>query len=375
MNILHTSDWHLGKRLEGRDRLDEQREAVDRMAEIAAAKDCRIVLVAGDLFDVATPPAEAETLYYYALRRLSEDGRLVLVVSGNHDDPVRVSCASCLLSLHNVLVCPPEGFAPEEPRLERFAVLGKDARSILLEGYGERLRLTCLSFPFSYGAGSADKSYTDNLRELAATELAPGERNLLVAHLFAAGASPTGEERAVEVGGLRTADAALFEGYDYVALGHIHRRQNVKNGCYSGSILPYAFDETNEKGVVVYDTASGERTFVPLNAGKRLVRLVAEDAEQALDLLEAHADCLCELTLRLNRPLSFSEHKVLRRQEALAALKIELAEEGREEERNYRELSPEQLFAAYWKSRYGGDPDGEVVAEFLSLLYGEEEKV
>lgn len=368
MKILHTSDWHLGKRLEGRDRTEEQREILADISRIAEEKACKIVLVAGDVFDVSLPPAEAERLYYDALLSLSAGGRLVLVVSGNHDDPARVSCAARVLEAHNVLVCSPEGF-PEISALKHFQIASRTPRSLVLEGYGERVTVTGLCYPFSFAENSAERSYTDNLRALLDEDLTPKGRHILLTHLFAAGAKVSGDERAIEVGGARVADVSLFEGYDYVALGHIHRFQRVKNGCYPGSIAQYSFDERQEKGVVVYDTLDNTAEFVPLSAGRKLLRLSAEGVDLGIQALAAHAENFCELTLRLDRPLSFSENKLLKNFENLVSLKIELSEK-REEGKSYRALRPDQLFSAFWEQRYGKAPEEEVIAEFLDLLEG-----
>lgn len=369
MKILHTSDWHLGKRLEGRDRLPEQREILAELARIASDRNCAAVLVAGDIFDVALPSAEAEQLYYDALLSLSEGGRLVLVVAGNHDDPARVACAARVLEAHNVLVCSPEGF-PEVSSLRNFRIKARSARTLVLEGRGETLTVTGLCFPFSFGENSAGKSYTDNLRAMLAGGPSEGRR-ILLTHLFAAGAQVSGDERCIEVGGARVADASLFSDYDYAALGHIHRFQRVKNGTYCGSIAQYSFDEKQEKGAVIYDTLTNEIEFVPVTAGRRLVRLTAEGVDVGMEMLAKVPDCYAELTLRLDRPLSFSENKLLKNFENLAALRIELAEK-REEGKSYRALRPEQLFSAFWEQNYGKAPSEEVLAEFLELLEGGE---
>ena len=371
MKILHTSDWHLGKRLEGRDRLEEQREILSDLVRIAREEDCRVVLVAGDIFDVSLPPAEAERLYYDALSELAGEGRTVFVVAGNHDDPVRVSCAARVLGAHDIVVCAAEGF-PREISLSHFTVTDRSARTLVLEGFGETLTVTGLCYPFSFAAGGAERSYTENLRALLEEEGAAARGagyKILLTHLFAAGAVSAGDERNIEVGGARIADSALFAGYDYAALGHIHRFQRIKNGIYPGSIAQYSFDETQEKGAVVLDTAENRAEFVPFRAGRKLVRLFAEGVDVGMQRLAEHAKEYAELTLKLDRPLHFSENKLLKNFENLVSLRIELADR-REEEKSYRALKPEQLFAAFWAQKYGKPPAEETVAEFLDLFEG-----
>ena len=94
MRILHTSDWHIGKRLSDRERLPEQAEALDEIAEICEKESVELVLVAGDVFDTFTPPAEAEELFYTKIKKIAGEDRAVVIVSGNHDDGVRLSAAA-----------------------------------------------------------------------------------------------------------------------------------------------------------------------------------------------------------------------------------------------------------------------------------------
>ena len=122
----------------------------------------------------------------------------------------------------------------------------------------------------------------------------------------------------------------------------------------------------------MYDTLDNSAEFVPLAAGRKLLRLSAEGVDLGMEALAANAECFCELTLRLDRPLSFSENKLLKNFENLVSLKIELSEK-REEGKSYRALRPEQLFSAFWEQKYGKAPEEEVIAEFLDLLEGGED--
>ena len=96
MRILHTSDWHIGKRLMGRDRLDEQAAVLDEIVRICETEKVELVLVAGDIFDTYLPSAEAEDLFFSKIRAVAGEDRAVLIISGNHDDGVRLSASAPL---------------------------------------------------------------------------------------------------------------------------------------------------------------------------------------------------------------------------------------------------------------------------------------
>ena len=103
MRILHTSDWHLGRNLEGRSRLPEQEQFIAELVDIVSEEDIQVILVAGDVFDTYNPSADAENLFYDALERLSGNGkRAVLAIAGNHDSPDRLRAANPLALQHGI---------------------------------------------------------------------------------------------------------------------------------------------------------------------------------------------------------------------------------------------------------------------------------
>src|SRR5215218_9038259 len=106
MRLLHTGDWHVGRLMRGRSRLEEHRAVLAEVVSVAGERDVDLVVVAGDLFDVASPPPEAEGLVYRALLDLAADRRHVLVVAGNHDSPRRLKAVAPLAGLGRVHVAP-----------------------------------------------------------------------------------------------------------------------------------------------------------------------------------------------------------------------------------------------------------------------------
>ena len=239
MRFFHLSDLHLGKRVNGFSMLPDQDYILDRIIQRVRELRPEATVIAGDVYDRAVPPAEAVTLFDRFLCALAEAGTAVLVISGNHDAPERLAFASRLLRGSGVHIAPVYG--------------GSVERVTLRDEYGP---VVFHLLPFLRPAQVRPHfpeaelgSYTDALR--AALEGLPadaGVRNVLVTHQFVTGASPS-ESEDIRVGGTDNVDAAAFAGFDYVALGHLHRPQSLDGGRlrYCGTPLPYSFSEARQQ--------------------------------------------------------------------------------------------------------------------------------
>lgn len=244
MRFIHTGDWHLGRQLHGRSFIEDQAWWLSRFVELVAAEKPDAVIIAGDVYDRAVPPADAVALLDDTLTRLVRElGVPVLMVAGNHDGPERVGFASRVL---------------DEAGLHVAGVLGEEVRSAVLGDGAARVWLLPYADPIETRAALGESGIHDHedavsacverIRAVGATE----PLQVLVTHHFVAGASTSDSERALTVGGTGAVGADVFDGFDYVALGHLHRRQTLRQGRvhYPGSALKYAFDETAQiKGV------------------------------------------------------------------------------------------------------------------------------
>ncbi len=377
MILLHTSDWHLGKRLIERERLPEQIEVLDELAAVCDEKQVDIVLIAGDVFDTYLPPAEAEEVFYRAVKKLAGEGRAVVIVSGNHDDGVRLSAAAPLAGLNGIYLFGGHSFRPavQSGRLVHAIEAGENF--LILEKGEERVYINALPYPNE--ARLKEEKTEESYAEKALRWIRAGEEHyrgdmpyILLTHLFIAGGSVSSSERDITLGGARAVPASELPPYGYTALGHLHKRQKVgQNARYSGSILQYSFDEAGiEKGVVLLETRGNTvsvKEEIPLTKGKRLARLEADSVPSALSLLSANAGKLIELTLRLKAPLTASETEALRAHEGLISLHTEVscADTPVVSRKN---LSAEELFREYYRTKFGADASDELAATFLRLL-------
>lgn len=237
MKFLHLSDLHLGKRLHGCSLLEDQRHILRQLLPIAGEADA--VLIAGDVYDKAVPPAEAVTLFDWFLTQLAQAGKPVFLISGNHDSPQRLAFGARLLAGEGVYIAPVFSGPPEPV--------------ILRDGYGE---IAVYLLPF---LKPAHVRQLDPEAEIASYQQAvawvldrlaldPSRRNLLVAHQYVAGAHQCDSEE-VSIGGLDQIDAGLFDRFDYVALGHLHTPQSVGRDTvrYCGTPLKYSFSEAGQQ--------------------------------------------------------------------------------------------------------------------------------
>lgn len=379
MNILHTSDWHIGKRLMDRERLPEQIAALDEIVRICDERAVDLVLVAGDVFDTYMPSAEAEQAFFHAISRIAGERRAVVLISGNHDDGVRLAASAPLAAQEGIYlfgggqeIADCGGGRPVR------AVAAGEGYLVVENAQGERVYINALPYPNEarLKEEKTEESYADKLRrriERGDAGFTGGMPHILLSHLFVAGGKVSESERDIDLGGARAVPVFLFEGFDYVALGHLHKPQKFGgNVRYCGSLLQYSFDEREDKQVILLHT-QGERLLsveeIGLTAGKRLIRLEEKDVLRAAALLKQYEDAYIELTLHLNAPLTSQETQMLRAaNEGLVSLIVRTQGQSVLPAIKRSTLSSGELFTEYYRSVYGEAPARELTEAFLALL-------
>lgn len=405
MRILHTSDWHLGKRLDDFSRLDEQREVLDEIIEIANEQDVDAVLIAGDLFDTYNPPTEAVDLFYRCLKRLTNNGsRPVIAIAGNHDSPDRIESPDPLArECGIVFIGYPNTVVPLFELESGFKVLqsAEGFVELQLPRCNEPLRIlhTAYANEFRMKTYLGTENNEQQLRDMLATKWESHVAdycdslgcNILVSHLFfiKEGADlpeePEDEKPILHVGGAQ----AIFtgnvpEGVHYVALGHLHRKQTVdREPCqivYSGSPLSYSFAETNQpKYVMIVDLEPGNNAMVSeieLTKGKKLLRHKAEGVEKAIEWLKDNTDALVELTLVSDSYITAQERKQLLEvhPNIISIIPDVKSKELMASDRSTADLSKntEELFRDYFMKEKGQEPSDSLMTLFKEMLAEEE---
>lgn len=385
MRILHTADWHLGRTLEGRNRLPEQEAFVDELCEIADDQDVQLILIAGDVFDTSNPPAAAEELYYDALARLADFGRrAVVVIAGNHDSPDRLTAPQPLARRHGIYLLGLPAQTGMRPLT--IAVPGSDEPAIIAAlPYPSEARLNEV-LTAEADEAALQKAYSERVAQVF-REMAKGFRpdavRLGMSHLFVAGGKESDSERPLQIGlASAVAPTGLPSDAHYVALGHLHRPQTVHAAPsptrYSGSPLAYSFSEAGQaKSVVVVEaTATSEAKIeeIHLSAGRPLVRWRAEEGLAQVEAWCAEqrdANAWIDLELYLTAPLTTAQISRLRSMHSgivtirpvfPGEAEVAVAAEGRSR------LPADELFRRYYLHRLGTEPDEELVRLFVSLL-------
>lgn len=292
MIFLHTSDWHLGATGGERDLWDDQKYFIDAICGIVREKNVDAVLLAGDVYDRSVPSAAAIGLYDYAMNRLcGELGVKVLTIAGNHDSAERLASCAGLLDKAGLYL---QGAAQREPRVVEFA----DSQVFFLPWMTEE-KIKSLYPEERDGITGLTEAYRVAVNHMRG-KFIPGKHHLLLSHAFITNAETSTSDRAAEIGFATQVPASVFEGFDYVALGHIHKPQQVNPFIrYSGSPMAYSFgkEERQEKSVTLIDTAAMTQQVVPLPLLHRWTTLT--DSYEAL-LAGEYPEEIREGYVRLN---------------------------------------------------------------------------
>lgn len=277
MRILHTSDWHLGRSFHREGMLAHQAVFIDHLLEVVEQERVDLVLVSGDVYDRALPPVDAVRLADEALARLAASRARVVITSGNHDSAQRLGFSARLIDAAGVHL--------------RTDLAGVGVPVLLEDSHGPvavhglpYLDPETVATVWGLPRRSHQAAMTAAMERVRA-DLArrPGTRSIVMAHAFVGGGalaepSASDSERDISVGGVSLVAAALFEGVDYTALGHLHGRHVLTDTVrYSGSPLAYSFSEaahTKGSWLVELDAQGvGETTFIEAPVPRRLARL------------------------------------------------------------------------------------------------------
>jgi DNA repair protein SbcD/Mre11 len=418
MKILHTADWHLGKRLENHPRHAEQVEVLAEICDIADREAVDVVIIAGDLFDVFTPSSESIDLFYKTCKQLTNNGlRPVVAIAGNHDSPERIetpdplarACGIVFVGFPHSTVAPfmlPTGVG----------VTRSDAGFVEIQipqcAYHLRLLLTPYANEYRLRQNLGIENPEVTLRQilkaqwadLAEKYLTNGEKNaenavytegvnLGVAHLFVMkeGGTPPDEpedERPIFVGGAGAVFTDCFpSALQYVALGHLHRQQVIATvPCpivYCGSPLAYSFAEENqEKCVLIVDVEPNQAADfrkITLTKTKKLLRNKFEDMELAVDWMQQFPDALIDLTIVSD---SFMRNEDMRRLKDAHAGLVRIVPEIKAQNTENTEgplgidIGGEMrdLFVDFFKYKSKGqEPNADIKALFEEILAEDEE--
>lgn len=404
LKLLHTADWHLGKRLQEFSRLEEQKLVLDEIIQVAEDENVDLVLLAGDIFDSFNPAHEAVELLYKSLHRLSKNGtRPIIAISGNHDSTQFVEAPDPLAREMGILFY---------SRYDSVIPIGKLESGLELinsePGFVE-LKLPQHPFPIRIilapyanevslktylGEGDREAEFrnilSDKWRKLADTYCDSNGVNLYMGHFFIvkegakipADAEPESERPILHVGGTQ----ALFtqnipNQIQYAALGHLHRFQTIsKEPCpviYSSSPLAYSFSEADqEKKVVIVQlepNTTAEIKAIGLKQGRPLYRKTFNQLTETLEWLEQNPYCFVEITFVTEHSIDATTRKaILKAHDGIVNLIPQIKNPTGKEDVSLKAEDLEKdmvsLFKLYHQSERGQEPNEELLGIFKEVI-------
>ncbi|MEU2513960.1 exonuclease SbcCD subunit D [Streptomyces syringium] len=358
MRMLHTSDWHLGRSFHRVGLLAAQRAFIDHLVETVREQRVDVVLVAGDVYDRAVPPLTAVELFDDALHRLADLGVPTVMISGNHDSARRLGVGAGLIERAGIHL--------------RTAPAACGTPALLADAHGD---VAFYGLPYLEPAlvreelGARRGSHAavleaamDRVRADLATRPA-GTRSVVLAHAFVAGGAESDSERDITVGGVAAVPAAVFDGVDYTALGHLHGSQTITERVrYSGSPLAYSFSETDHRKTMWLIDLDAEGAITAERLDCPVPRPLARIRGRLDDLLddprlERHEQAWVEATLtdahRPQEPMA----RLARRFPHVVSLVFE------------PDRAPEDPLASY-AQRLRGRTDRQIAEDFVAHVRG-----
>lgn len=307
VNVLHTSDWHLGKKLYKFDRTEEHEMFLDWIVKTIADEEINILLIAGDIFDVPTPPYNAQKMFYDFIFELEKFQDLTtIVIAGNHDSPQLLNIPKYFFEKTNCYV-----FPTINPQMSK--------NEIIIEHEGLKIGIKALPYFRNYellnllSNREPEKFFEEYFSTWSSnTSL---DSKILVSHHGFGQYAAAGSEQAIHLSGMDYIPLSWVSKYfDYCALGHIHRKQTLKTDpyiIYPGSPIPLRFSETDKKFVSLYRISHNEKkqTFKQIPEFRKLIRVQGDHANyleklsQVLqELQDNQLEALLEIEVKLSEP-------------------------------------------------------------------------
>lgn len=392
MKILHTSDWHFGKLLDGKSRLEEQEMFVEEMSEIVKDENVDLVIIAGDVYDKVNPNAKAEQLFYTAINKLCNDGNtVVLIIAGNHDNYERLTASRELARNKSIILV---GLPNEKLELfegEHYSITKSDCGVFELTIRDEKCVIMTMPYPSEVRLGTIIKgdeeldvqqNYSKYIGELIKEReymYSDDSINLFVGHFFVAGCE-TNKSEVVSVGGLyQISGANLPKKAQYIAMGHLHRKQKIKtkieHAYYSGSPIQYSKSERNHtKCVMILDATPSEITVndYMLRNYKPIFVEQFNNEDEALQYVVDNQNLNAWLYIEINQNTITTEilKQIKRANDNIIEVKLIDVQNNMYEYSEYEEIEEKTIvedFVDFFEFVNNEKPDDNIVEIFKSI--------
>jgi len=370
MRILHTSDWHLGKRLFKLDRSPEHARFLNWLLETLISEEIDLLLVAGDIFDTPTPPHQSLEMFYEFLHRVSTETKTqTLIIAGNHDSGLLLEAPSKILAPHRVKV---------------WGKLSEDKEDHWVKIKIKDQEIDICAIPFFRSYELLPKGEGDALSVLKTYLTKPKSApQLLILHHLAGIFEAAGSEQVITLSGVDSIPTETLDAFDYVALGHIHKPQKISStSYYSGSPIPMRFSETHKKSVMLLNLKDQKieisKLEIPLSRALYIVNANEETWRDKISKLDNNTEltAMVEVQLSLSQPIVGLIDEI---KEAISKKEMELlsyqpnySSAEKKEKRHERlfELSPLEVFQEFYKYKYPDAPEvpSDLKDDFKELI-------
>lgn len=398
MKFIHTSDWHIGKNLEGHSRLEEQEKFCDDFVKIVEENNIDMVIIAGDVYDTSNPPAGAETLFYKTICRLADDGnRCVLIIAGNHDNPERLSAVSPLAKEQGIIILGYPLSKATEAKYKGYEIVQANEGCLKLNIKGEKVTVITLPYPSekrlndaikdAYSEEELQRTYSNKIGDIfrqLEENFEEDSINIAVSHLFVCGGDSSDSERQIQLGGSLVVDKHdLPQNAQYTALGHLHKPQKASerlNVYYSGSPLQYSVKERiYAKGANIVEIHAKEQPKIEtiyFNNYKPIEVFKCDGIEEALKICEENKNRDIWSYFEIKTDEVISQENIKKMKEYLKdiiEIKPIITSDYDEEKIDLKEKSMAQLFNDFYKFKEKCEPRGELMDLFLNIVSEEGE--
>ncbi len=393
MKIIHTSDWHIGKSLNGFSRIEEQKKFIDDFVNLVESENIDIVVIAGDVYDVTTPSIEAEQLFYSSMKRIARDGQTIVVVSaGNHDSAERLVASKVWGAELGVVITGTINDFVLDINIKDFKITHLTEGVFSVEKNGETVKFMNLAYPSETRVNrkiesNDDKEYSELYRDLIkeivdtkAQHFTKNSYNIVIGHFLMFGGDRSDSEKEINIGGLDSLTSSVLPtSADYVALGHLHKKQKIsghEHCYYSGSPLQYSKSEKdNVKYIGVIDTESKVVEFKALKTYKPIEEIHSTDLDSTIEYITTQQEEKWYYIMVEQSAIETTKIQSLRNASDSIVEIIPLRKDSSGVEKysseNREEKSILQNFIDYYKSEKAEEPSQDIIKLFLELV-GEE---
>lgn len=392
MRFIHTSDWHLGKNLEGKPRIEEQEKFCDDFVNVVNENKIDVVIIAGDIYDSYNPSAQAEELFYKTVSRLSDNGqRCVLIITGDNDNHQRLGALKPLVYKQGIVIFESILSSTNKAKFKGFEIIEAKEGCTKIKIDNEEAVIITLPYPseqklneviIDRKSDDIQPTYSDRVGHIFRNleeNFEENTINIAISHMVVDGGETTDSERPIQLGGrLSVGKKDLPISAQYIALGHLHNSQEIStrlNAYYSGSPFQYGKDEMYlKKGAYIVDIEARKKPNIQkiyFENHKQIEVFKCNSIEEAIKICEENKDrdIWSYFEIKTEKVISQSDiQKMKAILKDIIEIKPIIKSQYSEENIDIKEKSMATLFNEFYTFSKVSEPKGELMDLFIDII-------